>query len=261
MPFDKIHPLKRDKGSLSHERVLLTRSGTDNDTLATTLRQLGAVALVFPCLQIKLLPAETWLLSSDQSPTGIIFTSRYAVLAVAKHWPAHWAGIPCYAIGPGTASLLRTKGLCQYPRVAMPATTEGLLTHEELQLLSKESLFIIGGKDPRPLLQETLSARGAFVSMVTCYERHCPFYSVSTIERLESEGITSVVIQSMSCLQNLAQLLRPLPNHSLWQTHLLVPTHRYLEATKAEGFCGRVTVTGSTDDAAILEALQGNCHD
>jgi uroporphyrinogen-III synthase len=258
----EIKALKRKQHPLGECRVLLTRAGNDNDTLATKLRKLGAVVVVLPCLQIEMLPLDQWQpkLQTITHVDGVIFTSRYAVRSVADHWPQQLTAINYYAIGPSTAAELQAAGL-PAPLVADPASTEGLLSFPQLQQLQNQHWLIIGGKDPRPLLQESLRKRGAQIEFVAGYQRHCPTYSAASIERLGQEGITTVVIQSMSCLKNLAKLLKDMPEHPLWHSGLIVPTERYCESTKARGFCGKVTVAGSADDTAIVQALQGTSHE
>jgi uroporphyrinogen-III synthase len=255
----EIKNLKRKQHPLGDQRVLLTRAGSDNDSLAHTLRKLGAVVIVQPCLQVELFNPEQL---ADQlpidPPDGIIFTSRYAVRAVAEHWPNHLRHSTYYAIGPSTGAEMDDTGLPS-SQIAQPASTDGLLT--QLTNIKQQNWLILGGKDPRPLLQDSLLERGAVVDFVACYERFCPYYSSESLQRLVEEGITTTVIQSMSCLKNLAHLLKDSPDHPLWQTDVVVPTERYCPSTKALGFCGKVIVAGSADDAAIVQALQGISHE
>lgn len=244
-----IKPLKRDKKPLSGMRVLLTRAGEDNNSLAGQLRQLGAVALVFPCLQIENLAPP--IIPPKQH---IIFTSSNAVTTAANYWPENLRQAKYYAIGPATAAAMQT---ANFPTatVADPATSEGLLAHPSLQTVGGQDWLIIGGENPRTYLQDTLQERGADVTFIATYKRLCPTYESKSILRLNQEGLTHTVIQSMSALNHLAKILKPFPEHTLWQTNLIVPVDRYHEAATGMGFCGKVTVASCATDKAIIDAL------
>ena len=248
------HPIKRPSRPLSNQRILLTRPGTDNVELANELRKLGAVALIFPCLQIEPLnPPEN--VAGDYD--AVVYTSRYAVQMDSTDKPQDEGegGVRHYAIGPTTASAMQEAGL---PPATIPEehSTEGLLSLSGLQSVNGQNWLVVGGESPRMLLQDTLRERGAHVDFLACYRRTCPNYSKKSLERLEKEQITSVVIQSMTALKNLANLLKDLPQHQLWHTELFVPIERYVPIATKLGFCGKVKAVGSAMDDAVIAALR-----
>lgn len=252
-----IKPLEREQRPLSGQRILLTRAGEDNNKLAHALRKLGAVTLISPCLQIETTDnPEQWQkrLNAIEKADGIVFTSRYAVRAIQNHWPQALLSTKYYAIGPATATEMEAAGL-PAPVVALPHSSEGLLTHPNLQSIADQSWLIIGGEEPRMYLQENLQERGAKPEFIACYKRSCPYYSSNSIQRLNDEGLTTVVVQSMGCLKNLALLLSKFPNHALWKAMLIVPTERSQTVATELGFCDKVIVVGATTDEAIITAL------
>jgi uroporphyrinogen-III synthase len=257
-----VQSLEKKERPLSGRRILLTRAGSDNDVLARELRKLGAVVLLLPCLQIlPTIQPQLWQqqLQAVKHSDGIIFTSKYAVLAVQDNWPKHLLTSSYFAVGPTTAAQMVEAGLPK-PVVAQPASSEGLLALPELQSIVDEQWLLIGGEDPRQYLQATLQSRQAHVNHTACYRRQCPSYSTGSLLRLEQEGINTLVIQSMDCLKNLALLLKNLPNHPLWACELLVPTERYRVAATERAFCGKLRVVGATTDDAIVATLLGRTN-
>ena len=252
----EIKKLKRKSHPLSKHRLLLTRPGSDNDSLAQEARKMGAVTLSLPCLQI--LPStnpEYWQqqLSSLTDCHGVIFTSKHAVEAVKSLWPSTLQA-PVYAVGPSTAQHIQAAGLPQ-ATVAEPASSEGLLQLPALQAVDRQHWVVIGGENPRNHLLENLEQRGAKTTFIACYRRACPSYSRDSLQRLEKEKLNTVVIQSMGALHNLAKLLKDLSEHELWSARLVVPNERYPAAATKLGFCGKVLVVGSTTDQAIIDTL------
>lgn len=257
MPPYSIKPVKKAQKPLSDLHILLTRAGNDNDALAKKLRALGAVVLIFPCLQIEIFPPARLLenpLHLIEQSDAIVFTSRYAVRSIQKNWPKNLPTARYYAIGPATAAEMEAIKL-PTAITAEPYSSEGLLNHPSLEKITAETWVILGGENPREHLQINLERRGAQVNHIACYRRKCPNYSNQSIARLEKEAIHQIVVQSMDCLKNLAQLLKPMPMHSLWATDLLLPTERYVALATALGFYGRLRVAGSAADEAILATL------
>lgn len=252
----EIKALKRKSHPLAAYRVLLTRPGSDNDSLAQQLRKSGAVTLTLPCLQI--LPTEQpqqWQQQLQQLTRcdGIIFTSKHAVEAVKPHWPMRLSA-PLYAVGPATAEQIRQAKLAD-PVVADPPSSEGLLALPALQRVEQQHWAIIGGEKPRTHLLESLQQRGATTTFIACYRRACPLYSADSLLRLDKEALNTVVIQSMGALHNLAHLLQDLPQHSLWSANLIVPNERYPATATKLGFCGKVMIAESASDQSTIDVL------
>lgn len=254
-------PLINNQHPLSGMRILLTRAGTDNDHLATNIRNQGGFVLTLPCLRIDPVNNPTlWQSQLQQlsSADGIIFTSRYAVEYSTPHWPKLATSPALYAVGPTTATAVINANL-PTPIVPKQYDSNGLLALTELQQVTDQQWFIIGGENPRMQLQDTLSSRGAKVNHIACYQRNCPKYSPDAIKQLAREHPTLIIVQSLSCLRNLANILKLYKEHDLWSATLLLPQES-LAATAAElGFVGTRAIANNATDAAMLNCLLTHC--
>lgn len=241
-------------------RVLLTRSGSDNDELAATLRAKGLFVMILPCLQI--VPAaqpHVWQSVLERAnPTGVIVTSRYAARMLRGCWPDILHKRLIFSIGTKTAAALEQ--FCDVKSI-VPASwnSEGLLALPAFQDVRTSEWLIIGGFNPRPLLSKTLTARGAHVEHLACYQRLCPAYSSGTIERLGIEGINTAVIYSVSAIENLANMLKKHSKNKALEMHLLLPAPRYRTIAQELGFCGKMLImdenAGATDIAHQLSTV------
>ena len=253
----KTRPIERNLASLSGQRIVLTRAAADNDELAQLLRQQQAIPLLFPCLQIAPVDNPTaWqdTLQNMPPPDGVIVTSAHAVDAVYKHWPDNWSDVSCYAVGPVTAARMQERGL-PTPSVPTQHSSEGILESLDASQISGHRWVIIGGEDPRPLLEQSLTEHGARVTHIACYQRLCPSYSPQTTERMVIEQPTLVVIQSVTALKNWASSLGISKKHDLWSIALLLPEQRYESMATELGFCGTFFFSHGPTNEAILDAI------
>src|SRR3990167_2485502 len=111
------------------------------------------------------------------------------------------------AIGSGTRDALMNAG---FHRVLLPDTfdTEGLLTMPLLQTVAHQPIWICCGKDPRPVLHETLLSRGAKVELVICYQRRCPIINTDEmLNQLKKSHCNVFIFTSPESLTNFANMI------------------------------------------------------
>lgn len=118
--------------------------------------------------QLKQL-SETLLSLPPQSKVIFISTSaaRLALEAMAdKTWPSQ---LSYFAVGNSSAEILRQAGLAL--QVPEQQDSEGLLALAELQAINGLPVLLVKGEGGRPLLQQTLTERGAVLTPLNIYRR------------------------------------------------------------------------------------------
>lgn len=121
----------------------------------------------------------------------------------------------CIAIGHATKTALIEKG---YKKIILPSifNSEGLLALPELQQVENKSIVIIAGENPRPLLRETLIARGAHIKTIFCYKRQPIAYDMNIIfQKLMQHNIKRIVCASSESFFYLMTLFQQ-PAHHAW---------------------------------------------
>ena len=141
--------------------------------------------------------------------------------------------------------------------IAQPPNSEGLLALPALQKVKGQTCFILCGQDPRPLLPNTLRARGAKVVMLHSYRRVAPVWdSALQLKRLQQHAIHVVVITSVACANNLVEGLGPLGRAWLRTCSAVVPSGRVAQECQKAQWFAMIYVAQDASDASMLSALQ-----
>lgn len=245
--------------ALRGRRIVLTRPETQNVALAARIRALGGEPVLFPALAIgEITGADAAAL--DEALTRLaacdlaVFASPNAVARVLPRVQAQGGWPPALAtatVGPATAAALRRHGVA---RVIAP---EGRFDSEHLLALlpadmRDQRVCVFRGQDGRPLLGETLRARGAQVEYVTCYVRTCPSVDAQRLAALRTP-FDAVVVTSSEGLRNLWTMLDDAARKMLVAGAVFVPHARIAEAARALGLPS-IVVT-APGDAGVLSAL------
>ncbi|RUO18766.1 hypothetical protein CWE08_11085 [Aliidiomarina iranensis] len=187
--------------------ILLIRPDQHSDPLELALRDLGYPVYQQAVMDILPLPAaaesvKTWCHTSWH---GVIVISPNAARIFAKQldkqketWPQ---AENYYTVGSGTCEVLMP--LCQKP-ITYPAagyTSEHLLALPELAELKEQKWLIITGKNGRQLLADTLSERGAQVTIAEVYERRPNVDDLPKAEPLWQENVEYIVVSSVEQLR------------------------------------------------------------
>ena len=236
--------------------ILVTRPVHQSAALAEGIRAAGGEALLFQALEI--VPLDPHSLASRLSRLSdydmAIFISPNAArfgMAAVREVATLPDEIEVFAVGPGTAKTLETLGLSG---VTMPPgqDSEALLALPQLEQVAGKRIAIFRGIGGRPLLADTLRARGATVDYVECYRRRCPDADAGPLLQRWTE-VSAVTIASTETLQNLAAMLGDSGAGLLRAIPLFVPHAKIAEAARMSGMTEVIVTAGG--DAGLLQGL------
>lgn len=245
-------------GPLAGRTVLVTRPAHQAQGLAARIRAAGGHAFVFPALAVEALPQTELAAFLAQHPAAdvLVFVSPNAAhFGMAALRAA--GGLPqpaqVFAVGPGTARALADAGV---DGVTIPdgQDSEALLALPALQDVAGRRVLIVRGVGGRPLLADTLAARGAQVAFLECYRRTCPEGDPTPLlTRWQAGDIDAVTVASAETLHNLVRMLGPRGAALLAHTPVFVPHARIAEAAQRFGVARAITTAGG--EAGLVEGL------
>ena len=241
--------------ALAGRTVLVTRPAHQAAALVRTIQSAGGEAFVFPALEIEAVPAADLSASLAQLVTAdiVIFISPNAAqfgMAAIRVLPA---ASRIFAMGPGTARVLQAQGIQD---VVTPdgQDSEALLALPQLQEVTGKVVMIVRGVGGRPVLADTLAARGAEVHYLECYRRVRPQADAGPLlARWQAGGIDAVTVTSAETLHNLAALLGEAGAPWLTATPLFAPHEKIAEAARRFGIAQVIATPGG--DAGLVEGL------
>ncbi len=242
---------------LGGKGVLVTRPAAQAAGLCHLIEQAGGRAIPFPTIEI--LPsahpepargrlAEPWDL--------LIFVSRNAVEQALPLLPATRlpSGPELAAVGAATAKALAEAGR---PPDLVPSAgydSESLLALPRLADMRGRRVLIVRGEGGRPLLGDTLAARGAEIAYAEVYRRTLPRADTASLLTRWDRDVQLVTATSGEVLDNLCALLGEEGRGLLLATPLAVVSGRTASAAKALGFL-RVEIAERATDEDLLAAL------
>ena len=241
--------------ALSGRTVLVTRPAHQAAALVRTIQSAGGEAFVFPALEIEAVPVPDLSAALARLAVAdiVIFISPNAAqfgMAAIRVLPA---AIRIFAVGPGTARALQMQGV---GGVVTPdgQDSEALLALPQLQDVKDKRVVIVRGVGGRPLLAESLAARGAAVHYLECYRRVRPTADAAPLRaRWQAGGIDAVTVTSAETLHNLAALLGESGAPLLAATPLFAPHEKIAEAARRFGIARVIATPGG--DAGLVEGL------
>lgn len=189
-------------------RVLNTRPQQQNRALALQLHAAHAESIYCPLLEITAC-ANQWLeqLPDLDTVTCAVFISANAVTYCFNtlahqhiNWPAH---INVIAIGQGTAKALADY---QINVAAIPAApdSEHLLALPGLQHLAGQSVLLFKGEGGRELIEQSLLAQEAALSILKVYQRSIPQHEPQFINSLwHDDAVDIILLTSEQSIRNL----------------------------------------------------------
>lgn len=181
-------------------RVLVTRTEPGVSRQAHALLAKGLQPVKLPLIEIE---PVAFVLAKDV-PEVAIALSAHAALHGAEAI-RKWGDRPQWlAVGKATARALEAKGI----QAAHPEeeSSEGLLATPELTDCAQKTIAILCGASPRPLLGDTLRARGADVSEYYVYRR-LPVKRISDYHE-HFLGVSAVMVSSVEGLHAFAEIWR-----------------------------------------------------
>lgn len=141
----------------------------ENETLKALAKKLPNKVFLYNPLMITPTRFKTAPLENIQKVIVISANAvQYGLKKIATKLPD---STEYFAIGENTAKLT---GALTHQAVHFPEVfnAENLLMLPNLQHVDKQNILIIKGVGGRTIIEETLSARGAIVYTMDCYERH-----------------------------------------------------------------------------------------
>lgn len=264
---------------LAGRAVLVTRPAHQADGLAQAICAAGGEAVVFPALTIEAVPVAELAgpLAQLAGADIAIFVSPNAAqfgMAAIGSLPADCV---VFAVGPGTARALQARGVAAIapgdfplpnplplagegakvglrPPKPINQDSEALLALPALQAVAGKRVAIVRGVGGRPLLADTLAARGAMVHFLECYRRGRPDADAAPLlARWRAGGVDAVTVASAETLVNLATLLGEGGRDLLAATPLFAPHEKIADAARRFGMTQVVATAGG--DAGLVEGL------
>ncbi len=211
--------------------VLNTRPLAQAKALSQAIEAAGGVSLECPALAIE--PKEKgWLdaLPNLDSVATAIFISTNAVnfcfqalKQAQKIWPST---IQNLAIGEATADALKSFGI-KTDLIPAKADSENLLKLRVLQDVNKKTILLFKGEEGRPLIAETLNARGANLQCFEVYSRLLPPIEPQRLYSLwHNESVDIILFTSQQAMRNLFILFGEEAHDWLCRTPCLVISER-----------------------------------
>lgn len=265
--IEPAHMSNPESQNLSGLCVLLTRPATQAEGIAAAIKACGGRVVSLPLLEIQAVTEradverlKSFIMTLDNYEIAIFISTNAATLGVEwidNYWPQLPEGIEAYAVGPGTAEIL--KQLPWSVRCAdTGVTSEDLLGLPGLQDVAGKRIALFRGLGGRELIAETLRGRGARVDYLELYTRRVPSYSrACVLQQIEREGVNVVVATSMQILESFLELIdvRIVSPALLQNLRIIVPSQRVREQACTSGFAN-VIDAGGADDQTVLAALQ-----
>src|SRR3954470_6825201 len=148
--------------SFAGRGIVVTRPSDLAQSLATLIGQRGGRPIIFPAIEIETLPPPAAL--KRLADFGmVIFVSPTAVRVATRAIPIWPPSLPAGAIGAGTRRELARVGVHTIISPATGADSEALLAAPEMRDVEGKRILIVRGENGRPLLGDSLAARGARV--------------------------------------------------------------------------------------------------
>ncbi|WP_447927393.1 uroporphyrinogen-III synthase [Vreelandella sp. EE27] len=246
------------------EPVLICRPGERGEVLAEALRAEGAWVEPLEVMTLQALDEDATLrsvwLDLDQYHKIVVispFAARCLAEAIDCYWPQLPVGIAFYSPGRGTAEVLHDALGARVhvpPASAGEDTSEALLSLPSLQRLTHQRVLLVAGEGGRPLLADTLTARGAALTRLAVYRRVYQPPSAELQRRLASGSFHTLIVTSGELLEYLAKWCQ----QAALDQPLIVSSHRLATLAGKLGFSDLKVASGASK-AALVAALNESC--
>lgn len=248
---------------LNGVRVAITRPRRQCGQILRLLKAKNAYARCLPVVEI-VPPADAGAaieaLGARSAFDLMIFVSANAVTMALELLPA--GGVPGLGatvgvVGPATGRALEAAGVTVSIRPSGEVSSEGLLAHPALGApeVAGKRVLLVKGEGGRPVIAETLAARGALVTSIDVYRRACPAAKIRDLLEEPLENFGFIVITSGTALENLLSLATPAEAHHVLAARLVVASPRLANLARRRGALAEPIVSPAPADEAIVGAL------
>ena len=240
--------------SFAGRGVVLTRPRELAAAFARQIESRGARAIVFPTIEIQPLPAPA-VLGELARFDFVVFVSPSAVRVAERMLPRMSQGWPqkarAVAISFGTKRELDRIGIAPVIVPASGADSEAVLAVQELEQVTGKRVLIIRGDDGRPVLGDSLAARGARVEYAECYRRVRPQADAAPLVAAWRRGeVDAVLALSAQALGNFLDMTQG----ALAESTPFFVSHERI-ARHAKGLGVREVVVAAPGDDAMIARL------
>lgn len=196
-----MHP----HGDLQGLTVLNTRPLLQGIPLTRAILARGGQVITLPALEI-VETSKAWLKGLDiHQFSQVIFTSANAVDFFCKEFKTLPENLKITAIGEGSAKALHKAGNKVHFLPETPSS-ESLLDLKNFSHVSNQALLLVKGEGGLSVIEETLKARGAKLSIVEVYKRQLPAME-SDRGNWQEKKIDIIIVTSRDAMENLFKLL------------------------------------------------------
>ena len=243
--------------------VLIARPGARAQLLEEALANHGYATVMLGVMTLDPLTPdpEEVLHWCRQPPDWVICISPTAVVRWAEEVGdrghrlcrpgVHWA-----ATGASTAELIaehfERKSVAPDPEIEDEgiSASEALLALPEFQDMTGQQILIVSGRGGRPLLEETLRARGGELHILPLYERNLHNPTFQGQRYLEMGNYAAMIVTSREQLDHLQDWCGP----TAFLRPLIVSSRRLAERAAEQGY-KRIVIARDATPSALASAM------
>jgi uroporphyrinogen-III synthase len=201
---------------LTGRRILVTRAAQQAGKLSDGLRDLGAIPIEVPVLEMA--PPASWealdrALEAIARYDWIIFTSSNTVSALKARGeaiglpPARRSIAKVAAVGAATAAAAREAGW-KVTLIPDSYVAESLVLSLQRQDVSGKRVLLARAEVARDVIPDALRGAGALVDVVDAYRNIIPESAPGQLRRALAQGLDAVTFTSSSSVTHLADVAR-----------------------------------------------------
>jgi uroporphyrinogen-III synthase len=242
----------RQRQALSGWYVISLRPPDGHAGLRRAAAALGVRVFALSALRTRAQPAAV---DTRDCRVAIVTSPVAARLALASGWRPR-RGQACYAVGAGTAAVLRRGGVADVRSPGRGAGSEALLAIPALDRLHGQRVALLTGAGGRDLLPHQLVRRGARLRRIDLYRREPLAFTTARLDLLQAlPACTALLVSSgeafVAAWRQLAEGER-----SRWRTRLAIASSPRLSALLGEHGFRRVVVADDARPTSLLAALR-----
>ncbi|MGH8049288.1 MAG: uroporphyrinogen-III synthase [Arenimonas sp.] len=182
------------------------------------------------------------------SPAAARFAGRSPVFSVAEK--SHW-----FALGEGTASVLKKMGVRNISMPCDGSNSENLLAMPELQDMNKQHVGLITAPGGRGLIEPALVKRGAQVFVAHTYQRKVLPVTAKQLQAIDNMPKPfAVLCSSHEVFRSLWQQITPVLQEKLRLGVWVLSSARLQDLLREDGILNS-TVSPSPQPESMLEHL------
>ena len=244
--------------------ILITRPGSQAETLANMAAERGAVPVILPLIEVTTLgdsdPVRTAVAGLGDDDLAI-FVSVHAVDAIVMALQHGRLALPdrllVAAIGGATSSALSRAGINVDIQPVGSFDSEGLIRALDRWKTRIRRACLFRAESGRELLANWLREQGIHVDEVASYRR--TRLKSDAIPALDALSSTDSPLLTATSAELLDALISRVPNDRrqwLLQLPIAVLSERIHRIARDRGFIGRIVVADNPSNSALLAALE-----